>query len=116
MTEDLPLVQLAGSYRSLILDWEQASDAPKKANKIFKKRQTLYKRLRESDAGRQAIVQLVYDRLPCVRLIAATDALAWAPEESIPILEQLATDDGIYGLDARYTLREYRAGRLDLSW
>jgi hypothetical protein len=69
-----------------------------------------------TDVGRGAILRLLTDRTPEVRLIAATDALAFKSEGAIGILEELQAGRGSVAIDAEWTLRLFREGTLDLNW
>jgi hypothetical protein len=51
-----------------------------------------------------------------VRLSAATDALYWAPEVAAPVLEELEQEPSLHAVSAKWTLRSYRAGTLNLNW
>jgi hypothetical protein len=51
-----------------------------------------------------------------VRLAAATHSLAWAPDSATAALETIEHSDGLIAVSAKWTLRSYRAGRLELDW
>jgi hypothetical protein len=51
-----------------------------------------------------------------VRLVAATHSLAWAPETATATLEAIERSDGLIAVDAKWTLRSYRSGQLNLDW
>jgi Domain of unknown function (DUF2019) len=76
-----------------------------------------YKRLRESDAGRRAISGLIYDPVTAVRLSAASHSLAWQPVAAQAVLEEIENQPtGLYAVSAKWTLRSYRQGKLNLDW
>ena len=72
---------LRAEYRGLVIDWEEAKYTAAQANQFFGQLHQCYKRLRESDAGRQAISGLIDDPITAVRLSAAAHSLAWQPAE-----------------------------------
>jgi hypothetical protein len=49
-----------------------------------------------------------------VRSWAATHTLAFAPEKAEPVLQALTKESGVVGLDAKFTLQEWRKGTLSL--
>ena len=96
---------------------EQGGD-PRKWNLLVNKMQGLHLRLRESAEGRDAITSLAINAPNITaQSWAAGHALAWDPATVRPVLEAQATDDrSLAGLDAKMTLREFDAGRLDFTW
>lgn len=117
MTETAPdLDVLRSRYRALVVSWDEARDDPKQANRIFDAVHALYKELRESETGRQAITSLLDDPLTAVRLSAATHSLGWEQERSEAVLEQVEQEDNLHAVSAKWTLRSYRNGKLDLDW
>lgn len=86
------------------------------ANALHNRNHQLYKRLRETQAGRNGISALMADPERNVRLAAATHSLAWAPEKAVATLEAIEAGPGLDAVTAKYTLRSYRAGRLNLDW
>jgi hypothetical protein len=107
---------LRTQYRALVIEWHEARDEPKRANKIFEAHHRLYKQLRESNEGREAIIGLLDDETTAVRVMAATHSLAWVPDRAQLVLEEIERENSLYGTDAKYTLRSYRAGNLNLDW
>jgi Domain of unknown function (DUF2019) len=116
VTNDDVVHRLRTEYRDLVLAWDQARNDPRIANRLFKKHHRLYKALRESSEGREAITGLLDDPSPPVRLMAATHSLAWAGDTAVHVLESLEHEMSVYGMDAKYTLREFRKGTLNLDW
>jgi hypothetical protein len=47
---------------------------------------------------------------------AAADSLAWRSARGEAVLEAVEQADGEYAFDAKWTLRSYRAGKLNLDW
>jgi hypothetical protein len=103
-------------YRQLALDWEAARENPPEANRLFLEHHALYQRLRETQSGRAAITALLKDDAAAVRLLAATHSLAWEGERAEGVLEELEWEGGPLGIDAKWTLRSFRQGKLDLDW
>lgn len=68
-------------------------------------------RLRGKEA-QQSLLGLLSHGDRAVRCWAAFNALEFAPEVGLPILEELATDPGLVGLDARMVLQEWSKGTL----
>jgi Domain of unknown function (DUF2019) len=107
---------LLAQYRELAVEWDASRDNSDEANRIFKIHHALYKRLRETPSGKQAIVDLLDDPVTAVRLLAATHSLQWAPDRSQMVLQEIEQEDNPYALDAKWTLRSYRNGKLNLDW
>jgi hypothetical protein len=108
---------LRAQYRALVIDWDAAKGTPGKANQIFSTHHALYKRLRDWPAGREAITGLLDDPVTAARLVAATHSLRWEPERAQRVLEEIEQQPaGLYAVDAKWTLRPYRAGTLNLDW
>jgi hypothetical protein len=113
---DNDAVALRAEYRTLAVEWAEARDSPDQANRIFKVHQALYKRIRGSAAGREAITGLLDDPVTAVRVLAATHSLAWAPDRAAQALLEIEQGSGPYAIDAKWTLRSYRNGKLNLDW
>jgi hypothetical protein len=64
------------------------------------------------DEGRVAIRCLLKDPSPHVHKWIAAELLAQGDGTVIPLLEKVASEGGLMGLEAEMVLREYRAGRL----
>lgn len=103
-------------YRALVVEWAEATDDPRKANRLFDELHVHYKHLRDSEVGRQAISGLLHDPLTAVRLTAATHSLAWEGERAAGVLEEIEQEDNLHAVSAKWTLRSYRRGTLDLDW
>lgn len=103
-------------YRKLALAWDAAKAKPKEANRIFDQHHKVYKQLRETEEGRTGIASLLSDSANVVRLLAATHSLAWARERAEQVLEELSAGNAQYSLDAKWTLRSFRDGKLNLDW
>ncbi|MER7243309.1 hypothetical protein [Kribbella sp. NPDC000426] len=103
-------------YRALALDWAAAKGEPKKANRIFKEHHGLYREIRDLELGCRVIESLLDDPEPSVRLLAATHALPFASARAEAVLRDLERGNGLYAMDAKYTLINFRTGRLNLEW
>lgn len=103
-------------YRTLILNWDEARDNPPEANQYFDAIQKLQKVMRESEDGRLAIIGLLNDPVIAVQLIAASHSLTFEPDRAIEVLTKLEQGGGLHAVAAKWTLRSYRDGTLDLDW
>lgn len=106
--------ELISSYRLLAIDWAATDDA-RAANRLVMEQQEVYRRLRLLPHGREALIHLLSDPNPGVRLSAASHALAWHDPEAITALEELQAGDDLHALDAELTLRGYRRGAFDVE-
>jgi hypothetical protein len=109
-------VGLTAQYRDLAVEWDAARDDSGEANRILKIHHALYKRLRETAAGKRAIIDLLDDPVTAVRLLAAMHSLQWEPDRAQNALQEIEQEHNLYALDAKWTLRSYRNGRLNLDW
>jgi hypothetical protein len=107
---------LRSQYRELAVEWGGAQDDPPVANQILRRHHDLAKRMRETPEGRQAIEELLDDAVTVVRLAAATDSLAWQSSRGVAALEEIEQEGSLYAVDAKWTLRSYRSGKLNLDW
>jgi predicted aminopeptidase len=103
-------------YRELAVEWDEARDNPPEANRLFDALHALYKKLRDSAAGRQAIASLLDDPITAVRLAAATHSLAWQPAKAEQVLREIEQEGSLHAVTAKWTLRSYRSGKLNLDW
>jgi hypothetical protein len=107
---------LRDQYRTLIVQWDEAQNHPTVANRLFDSIHTKYKQLRESDAGRRAITSLLADPVTAVRLLAAGHSLTWEPTRTANALEQIGHEGTLHAASAKWTLRSFREGKLNLDW
>lgn len=115
-TADDGMVAMRSQYRDMAVAWDQAGDDPKEANRIFDALQSLYKTLRATAEGRSAIGSLLDDPITAVRLAAATHSLAWQPARAERVLEDIEQEGNLHAVTAKWTLRSYRSGKLNLDW
>jgi hypothetical protein len=108
--------EIQADYRQMVVDWAEARDDPPLANKLFKKHHSFYKSIRDSTDGQTAVRRLLADPDDAVRLLAATHSLRWAREEAVRTLEELEQLSNLYAVDAKYTLKAFRDGKLNLDW
>jgi hypothetical protein len=113
MTSDFE--ELQRCYREGAIATEHIS-TPKKAKKGHDELHACYKRLRQSEAGRRAIMDLMNDAEPSVRLWAAAHSLQWAPNEARRVLESLKDAQGRCSFTAEITLVEFDKGRLSFDY
>lgn len=108
--------QILARYRELAVQWSNLRDDPKKANRVFKRHHAYYKEIRSLVEGQRALRALLNDPEAAVRLLAATHLLPVDANEAEPVLMELERGGDAYAMDAKYTLLNYRTGRLDLDW
>lgn len=89
---------------------------PAKANKSHDKMHASYKQLRESDAGKSGIMELMEDISPHVRCWAAAHSLEWQPERAKSVLTALCELRGPCSFDAEMVLREFDKGKLNFNY
>jgi hypothetical protein len=94
-------VTLRADYRTLAVEWGEARDSPDQANRIFRAHHALYKRIRNSAAGREAISGLLDDPVTAVRVLAATHSLAWEPSRATQALLEIEQESSPYAVDAK---------------
>lgn len=107
--------QLA-QYRELALAWDASKAKPEEANRIFRQHHEVYKQLRQTEEGRAGITDLLRDSTIVIRLLAATHSLGWAKEQAEQVLEEMSAGNAPYAFDAKWTLRSFRNGKLNLDW
>jgi len=98
-------------------DWDAlVSKDAKRANPIFDRLHQLAKEMRESPDGRAALERLMSHETTGVRLLAATECLAWDASRAQPVLASIKDAGGLHAVSAKYTLRSFESGTLDLDW
>lgn len=108
---------LLASYRTTAIAWDVMRSDAKKANPLFDQLHALYKDLRTTQAGRDGITALMSDDNVGVRVAAASHSLAWAPERATAVLEVIEREGpGLYPVTAKYTLKSFREGKLNIDW
>jgi hypothetical protein len=104
-------------YREMVLAWHAAAADVKHANSLMDQLHRLYKQMKLTQDGRDAISSLLDDDHVAVRLVAATDALPWEGERSVRVLDEIQrTERSLLAVDAKWVIRGYRDGTLDLDW
>jgi len=106
----------ASEYRRLAVEWDEARNTPEQANPLFDQLHACYKALRKSQVGCRAILSLLADPVTAVRLSAATHSLGTDPHRAIAVLEEIAAGPDLHAVTAKWTLRSFRAGTLNLHW
>lgn len=107
---------LAMEYAALRIARDEAFNTPSKANRFFDQAHAIAVRLRSSDGGRSALLELLDHEDRGVRLGAAAECTPFAPEKSRAVLRELIDPRGRHSLDAEMTLKELDAGRLKMDW
>jgi len=118
----MPDVERASAvYRDTLLKMAElcgdkgATDSPRSWNRLVNRLETQRLALSMSETGRAAISALLDHPHPTVRVWAAAAALHWDEQRARQVLESLRDSPeevGLHATDARYTLKEYDAGRL----
>ena len=67
---------------------------------------------RRGEESQRALLPLLADKDPGVRLWAGTHALEFAPRSAVPVLKALDSVDGFYGITASISLDMWRSGKL----
>lgn len=114
MTQEVE--DLIDQYRSTAIAWELMQGDAKKANPLFDRLHVIFKQLRAEPSGRDGIAALMDDPTTGVRLIAASHSLAWAPDKAVKVLEAIESDPGLHAVTAKYTLKAFREGTLNMDW
>ncbi len=109
--------ELLDAYRATAVARDVMRTDAKKANVLFDQLHNIYKQLRTSQAGRDGISALMADENIGVRVSAASHSLAWAPDAATKVLEVIEREGpGLYKTSAKYTLKSFREGKLNLDW
>ncbi|GAB4100006.1 hypothetical protein [Sinomonas halotolerans] len=87
----------------------------RKANRLFSQLDLMDKELRRSPEGRSGMEGLLSHDSQGVRLLASTACLYWNPEIGVAALEQLASEPGLHASSAKYTLKAFHDGTLNLE-
>ena len=106
--------ELAKAYEQAAEGYGQAiASNPDMANRFADVLARIYGEMRRRGVqGQSALLTLLHDRRPHVRYWAAFHALEFAPGLGEPVLAALENEGGIAGFNARYTLSEWRDGKL----
>ncbi len=107
--EEVP--ELAARYREAAAASADITN-PRKQNKWADEVYRCYKRLRETEEGRSAIMALMDDPDPHVRGWSAAHGLAWNTERARKVLETLRDGGGPGSFSAKWTLIEFDRGKL----
>lgn len=107
--------------RAALENGRAAEDADhRRANRWFDRLSKARRQLRlEPDRGRAALLKMLKDDSPWVRMYAATDLLGTDQTDAVETLENIMNDATLRGrgfirVDAEMVLREWRAGRLEI--
>jgi hypothetical protein len=115
MTDDL-----LRRFRETLVEMDsgrvEAGGDSRKWNQLVDRLQSLHLRLRESPEGRAGITSLMSDDIDTVRQWSAAMALAWDELMARAELARQANGQGLVAMEAEITLREFDAGRLNMTW
>lgn len=106
-------------YRSTAIAWDALQNDANRANPLFKRLHVIFKQLRGDQAGRDGIAALMDDTTVSVgvRLVVASHSLGWEPQRATAVLEAIERDGpGLYRTTAKYTLKAFRDGTLNMDW
>ena len=110
------VAELLDDYSKTAVAWDAAQRDAARANPLFDRLQALQKQLRVEPDGRAGIEALMAHPSAGVRLTAAAHSLQWSPAEAARVLEALQAGPGLHAVTAKYTLKAYRDGTLNLDW
>ncbi len=113
--------KLLRDYHRTLLQMHEArverGGDPKVWNRLVNNLQALHLQLRASTQGRRGISLSLQDENPTVRAWSAGFALFWDPVPARQELERLAANEAsMEGFEAKITLQEFDAGRLNVTW
>jgi hypothetical protein len=110
---DLPALIKAYSESAMIQGQATESSDYKTGNKASELISVIYSELRHRGIDSQrALIPLLGDSDPGVRLWAASHAMEFSPTDGEPVLKSLITVGRFLGLCAKTTLEEWKKGRL----
>ncbi|GAA3819223.1 hypothetical protein [Cellulomonas soli] len=89
MTDPQNTARLRTAYRDLALDWQAEAGSPARAERTFHRLRALHDQLRESEDGREAIIELLDDPVTVARWMAASGVPGWAPGLPAPWMERI---------------------------
>ena len=111
----MDVVQLVDAYRAAARQHGEASEKGdyKAANQSAELVTAVYSELRRrGPIAQDALLPLLADPAPGIRLWSASHALDFSPTEAESALILLSSSERLLGLSAETTLKEWRAGRL----
>jgi hypothetical protein len=107
---------LAADFRAAAVAAGDFSDS-KAQNDAARKMQGFYRELRNSEVGRQAIIELMSDGDSGVRLASAARCLQWVPEQAKRVLEALRAEDSFPdSFEAEMVLEQFAKGKLTVDY
>ena len=111
--------ELLADYRATAVIHGQAlHDGPTRTcNRAYDKLTRIRRELRDRGASHiQRVIDLLDDDDPSVRRSAAVDVLAFAPDDALRVLREVAAGPpGMVRLDAEMVLQQWEAGEWDTS-
>jgi uncharacterized protein DUF2019 len=112
---DADVAELLNLYERATIQHGRATESGdyKTANRESETIASVYRELRSRGLEAQkALLPLLHHSNIHVRVMAAADALEFAPDQGEPVLIEIAQSRGIAPLNARMTLQEWRKGNL----
>jgi hypothetical protein len=97
-------------YLDLAEQWSLLGMQPQLANKIFDKLMALRRVLRETEDGREGLMQFLDHANAKVRSKAAGAGLDWDDPRAIEALQKLLGEPGVVSVSAEYRLKGYFDG------
>jgi hypothetical protein len=118
--DDLPTADLLDALTETLDEMEsgrvEAGGGPTAWNRLVDRAQAIQLVLRERPDGRSGISALMDSQNPTVRGWAVAWSLFWDEPRARAVLAQDAAGSGLGALDAKMALREFDAGRLNMTW
>jgi hypothetical protein len=91
-------------------------ETPEDWNALVNELQRLQLDLRQTEKGRNGISELMDSEDAIVRTWCATYALFWDESRARGVLQGEVDAKGMAGFESEVTLREFDAGRLNMTW
>lgn len=116
----MDIENLLEKYREAALKAGDITNTPKQ-HYWFDKSHEYYKKLKESEEGRNGIIKLMNDENVHVRLAAAAHSLQWVENKARKVLEDIQNSDLDFEdvhakISAKYTLIEFDKGNLKFDY
>lgn len=89
---------------------------PERWNRLVNELQRLQLELRQTEQGRDGISDLMHSDDATVRTWCATFALFWDEYKARQVLQAEVEAKGLAGFESEIVLREFDAGRLNMTW
>jgi hypothetical protein len=110
------LLAFAATLDSMSLSRVDRGGDPATWNGLVNELQRLQLDLRQTEEGRAGISDLMDSEDATVRTWSATFALFWDESRAMEVLQAEVDAGGTTGFESEIALREFDAGRLDVTW